>query len=151
MRDVLSLHPFALRKDLERSNFKETGKLKKRDKIGRKKMTPNWLFTLSCVIHSSSPTWPADNPFQEGGAIPLSDILLWIENAQSSTVSSLTVWEIAVPNGNRRPAMAGMVNRVSYLLLKQIVSQSQEEKETRQKKERICQIRHEHKSHYSCE
>lgn len=47
--------------------------------------------------------------------------------------------------------MAGMVNRVSYLLLKQTVSQSQEEKETRQKKERICQIRHEHKSHYSSE
>jgi len=41
MRDVLSLPPFALRKDLERSNFNETGKLKPRDKGGRKKMTPN--------------------------------------------------------------------------------------------------------------
>lgn len=47
--------------------------------------------------------------------------------------------------------MVGMVNRVSYLLLKQMVSQNEEKKEKWEGggKERICQIRHEYKSHTS--
>lgn len=77
-------------------------------------------------------------------------------NRECSSVTSLSAWEIAVQNGNRRPAMARMVNRVSYLLPKQMVSQNERKRSTHThilppKCKRICQIKHEHESHSSSE
>lgn len=92
-----------------------------------KKMTSSWLFILSSVI--SQLTHLTRREFlQEVKSISLKDVLLWIEIAQPSTSSSLSMWETAAQNENRRPVTAGMVNRVSYLLQKQMMSQKEERK-----------------------
>lgn len=149
---MLSLPPFALREDPERSNCNETGKLKKTDKVEKRWPQTDCSLSPLWFIPTHPPDLQTTLSRSRGKKKPSRDIFLWIENAQSSTVSSLTLWEIGVRNGNRRSVMAGMVNRVSYLLLKQIMSQNEEKKETRKKpKERLWQIRHEHKSHYFSE
>lgn len=124
----------------------------------RKKKDDPKLTVHSSVIHSNSLIWPVDNSFEEagraGGKNPFKGHSTL--NRECSSVTSLSAWEIAVQNGNRRPAMARMVNRVSYLLPKQMVSQNERKKSTHihilpPKCKRICQIKHEHESHSSSE
>lgn len=149
---MLSLPPFALQKDLERTNFNETGKWKKREREVLKKITLSWLFTVSSVIYTNSPTWHADNPLQESwGKIPLSNICFL--NSKCLVIYSFlphSVCEIALKNRSRMPVVAGMV--------KQMVSPKEKHKHEQKKtipknqnqethKVRICQIRYEHKNH----
>lgn len=133
---MVSLPPFALRKALERSNFNETGKLKKRDKGGRKKMTQSWLFTLSSVIHSNSPlSCRQPLPGRQGENAFKGPFSL---NRECSVIYSFLPHgvEIAVQNGKKRPVMAGIATRVSYVLLKQIIFQNEKKKGNMQKKKK---------------